>query len=277
MQTQELQIINEQTVLGKDFKIYGTAEDPLFLAKDVADWIEHKDVTSMLRSIDEDEKQKINTRSLSGGLQANTDYWFLTEDGLYEVLMQSRKPIAKQFKSEVKKILKSIRTTGGYIVNQEEMSPEELLAKALQVANNVIAKKAEENKKLLAQNQELVLESKAKDQVINELKPKLTYLDEILGSKNLLNITQIAKDYGMSGQELNRKLSEMRIQYKQRDQWLLYSSYQREEYTMSETTCYKDSTGVLQTRLSTKWTQKGRLFLYEKLKKEGILPMIERD
>ncbi|MBS5793129.1 MAG: Bro-N domain-containing protein [Clostridiales bacterium] len=126
----ELQIIEEREVLGQDFKVYGTFENPLFLAKDVAKWIEHKDVTSMLRNIDNEEKQKISIRLISGGLQPNTEYWFLTEDGLYEILMQSRKPIAKVFKKEVKKILKEIRLTGTYTTKQPKEELEELKIRA---------------------------------------------------------------------------------------------------------------------------------------------------
>lgn len=107
----ELQVIYNQEVLGKDFNIYGTVEEPLFLAKDVANWIEHSDVSMMLRKVDEDEKL-IQTLFVSG---QNRNMWFLTENGLYEVLFQSRKPIAKQFKKQVKAILKEIRKTGGYI------------------------------------------------------------------------------------------------------------------------------------------------------------------
>ena len=109
-----LTIISEQDVLGKRFKIYGTFEEPLFLAKDVAEWIEHSDRSKMLRSVDEDEKVK-NIVLTPGG---NQEMWFLTEDGLYEVLMQSRKPIAKAFKKEVKKILKALRTGEAILVPQ---------------------------------------------------------------------------------------------------------------------------------------------------------------
>lgn len=107
----QVQIIYNQEVLGKDFHIYGTIEEPLFLAKDVADWIEHSNPRMMLKKIDEDEKVVNNVYTL-GGIQ---ETWFLTENGLYEVLFQSRKPIAKQFKKQVKAILKEIRRTGGYI------------------------------------------------------------------------------------------------------------------------------------------------------------------
>lgn len=100
-----LQVINQQEILGRDFKIYGTLENPLFLAKDVAEVIEHSDVSKMVKTVDEDEKL-IRTLFVSG---QNRELWFLTEYGLYEVLMQSRKPIAKQFKKQIKSILKSLR------------------------------------------------------------------------------------------------------------------------------------------------------------------------
>lgn len=100
-----LQVIEQREILGKQLTMYGDFEEPLFLAKEVADWIENKQPTQMVELVDEDEKLKciINT---SG---QNREMWFLTEDGLYEVLMQSRKPIAKQFKKEVKALLKNIR------------------------------------------------------------------------------------------------------------------------------------------------------------------------
>lgn len=121
----DIKVIDERSVLGKNFKVYGTTENPLFLAKNVAEWIDYsykdsrktaRDTSKMLKTIDEEEKL-VGTLFLSG---QNREAWFLTEDGLYEVLMQSRKPIAKEFKKEVKKILKQIRLTGGAVRNEEE-------------------------------------------------------------------------------------------------------------------------------------------------------------
>jgi anti-repressor protein len=111
----ELKPINKQTIFGKPFTIYGTLEEPLFLAKDVATWIEHTDVSMMLRNIDEDEKVTSIVCTLGG----NQEAWFLTEHGLYEILMQSRKPIARQFKKRVKEILTEIRLTGGFNVPRD--------------------------------------------------------------------------------------------------------------------------------------------------------------
>ena len=111
----EIAMISKSSFLGKEVDVYGTAESPLILAKDVADWIEHSDVSMMVKNVDEDEKVTNNVCTLGGSQNA----WFLTEDGLYEVLMQSRKPIAKQFKKGIKEILKSIRRTGVYSVNAQ--------------------------------------------------------------------------------------------------------------------------------------------------------------
>ena len=105
----KLKVINKSMLLGKEIDVYGTAENPLFKAKDVADWMEILNVSDMIKNVDEEERSKFNL-----GRQGET--WMLTEDGLYEVLMQSRKPVAKQFKKGVKEILKSIRKTGSYSV-----------------------------------------------------------------------------------------------------------------------------------------------------------------
>lgn len=243
----ELRIINEQRVLNKQFKVYGSIQEPLFLAKDVAEWIEHSNSRAMLDSVDEDEKV-VRIAYTLGGNQKN---WFLTENGLYEVLMQSRKPIAKAFKKEVKKILKDLRLYGQYKVPQT-------YAEAL----------------LLAAMQQEEIEKK--NQMIGELKPKADYLDRILKSKSLLTITQIAKDYGMSGIAMNQKLHELGIQYKQSDQWLLYERYHDKAYTASETFVVEDVNGLERVVMNTKWTMKGRVFLYNLLKDQGIIPTIER-
>ncbi|MEE6181709.1 Bro-N domain-containing protein [Bacillus pretiosus] len=114
-----LQVVHPQDVLGQPFKVYGTVEEPLFLAKDVAEWIEHTNLTVMLKVVDEDEKVKLNNNYFEGRTGGNGTM-FLTEDGIYEVLMQSRKPIAKRWKKEVKKILKQIRLTGGTVQTDRE-------------------------------------------------------------------------------------------------------------------------------------------------------------
>lgn len=128
----------------------------------------------------------------------------------------------------------------------------------------------------LEQNEKLKLECNMQSQQIGELKPKADYVDSILKSKSLVTITQIAKDYGMSGTEMNRRLHELGIQYKQGSQWLLYKQYHDCGYTHSETIRISRSDGRPNVNMFTKWTQKGRLFLYELLKGEGVIPIIER-
>lgn len=121
----ELQVIKETNVLDKSFKIYGNTDNPLFLAQDVADWIEHSKASVMLDTVDGDEKLK-ETIFTSG---QNREMWFLTEDGLYEVLMQSRKPIAKQFKKQIKIILKELRLGNQIMIPTNPMEALELMFK----------------------------------------------------------------------------------------------------------------------------------------------------
>ena len=123
----------------------------------------------------------------------------------------------------------------------------------------------------------LALENAIKDQQIAELKPKADYMDMILKNKSLLTITQIAKDYGMSGNTMNKMLRQLGVQYKQSGQWFLYSKYHHLGYTSLETVDIVRSDGKRDVKMNTKWTLKGRIFLYKLLKEEGILPMIERE
>lgn len=147
----ELQIIDEREVLGKQLRIYGDFENPLFLAKDIAEWIDYSknsngayNISNMLKTIDDDEKLVLKIL-ISG---QNREMLFVTEEGLYEVLMQSTKPIAKIFKKKVKEILKSIRKNGGYIVTKENDTPEMIMARAVLVAQKTINEQKEKNTKL---------------------------------------------------------------------------------------------------------------------------------
>lgn len=127
----EISIVSRSNFMGQEVDVYGTAEEPLFLAKDVAKWIEHSDVSMMLRNIDDDEKEShTNPNNVCGGQNA----WFLTENGMYEVLMQSRKPIAKQFKKGVKDILKTIRRTGEFKAQPQQSPSQPKLSDKIQAA-----------------------------------------------------------------------------------------------------------------------------------------------
>lgn len=176
-----LRIINRQQILGKDFRVYGTLENPLFKADDVSEWIEHSNTSMMLKSVEEDEKTLQQIGTLNNAYSA----WFLTEDGLYEVLMQSRKPIAKKFKKEVKNVLKQIRITGGYIGIDEQMTDEEIMAKALMVAQKTIEKK----------NQIIEVQKKQ----LEYQQPKVIFADAVSASKTSILVGELAKILKQNG------------------------------------------------------------------------------
>ncbi|MFF7956501.1 phage antirepressor KilAC domain-containing protein [Staphylococcus saprophyticus] len=126
------------------------------------------------------------------------------------------------------------------------------------------------------QKEKLELENNMNKQKIAEFEPKASYLDTILNNKSLVTVGQIAKDYGMSAQALNKLLHDLKVQYKQSGQWLLYSNIQDKGYTHSSTTEIEHKDGSTSVRMNTKWTQKGRLFIYDLLKDNDILPTIEQ-
>ena len=126
------------------------------------------------------------------------------------------------------------------------------------------------------EKQQLLNENKQQQQIIGEMKPKVDYMDTILKNPGLVTITQIAKDYGMSGQEMNELLHSLGIQYKQSKQWLLYKEHHDKGYTHSQTINITRSDGRPDIRMNTKWTQKGRMFVYSLLKENNVLPVIEQ-
>lgn len=149
------------------------------------------------------------------------------------------------------------------LMEKELNSPERIMAKALKIADKTI--------------NILQLENKQQQQIIGELKPRADYTDKILQNKGLVTITQIAKDYGMSGNAMNELLHSLGIQYKQSDQWLLYQKHHDKGYTHSQTINITRNDGRPDVKMNTKWTQKGRLFIYNLLKENGTLPVIERE
>lgn len=233
--------------------------EPWFVGKDVAEALGYaKPLNAIAQHVDNDDSLKRGLTDSLGRLQKTI---FINESGLYSLILSSKLESAKKFKKWVtSEVLPSIRKTGGYKL-PEISYPQSL---------RLLADEIEKNKKL-------ELENSIQAQQINEMKPKADYCDKILSSKSLLTITQIAKDYGMSGKAMNQILHDLNIQYKQSGQWLLYSRYQSKGYTSSETIDIKQDDGKVLVRLSTKWTQKGRLYLYERLKKEGYLPLIEQE
>ena len=183
----------------------------------------------------------------------------INESNLYKLIFQSRKPQAERFSNWVTdEVLPSIRKHGAYLtpdkVEEVLLNPDTII----KIAQNL---KEEQEKR-----RQLEIEN-------NELKPKASYCDQVLQSESAVVTTQIAKDYGMSPQALNSVLHELGVQYKVDGQWVLYSKYQDKGYTKSCTVI--DRFG--EPRMQTKWTQKGRLFIYQILKTIGVLPNIERE
>lgn len=170
------------------------------------------------------------------------------------------------------KVLPSIRKHGMY-AEEELLDNPDLLIKVAQA----LKEERERNKRLEQEKKVLERETIELDKKISELKPKANYVDMILKSPSTVLITQIAQDYGMSAKAFNKKLSQLRIQRKVGEQWILYSDYLGHGYTHSKTIDIVRSNGMPDVRMQTEWTQKGRLFLYEELKKHGIYPMIEEE
>lgn len=189
---------------------------------------------------------------------------FINESNLYRLIMKSKLENSLKFQDwVVEEVLPSIRKTGSYSVQQKLP---QTFAEALRAYADEVEK-----------NEVLRLENSQQKQIIGELQPKASYYDLILSSHDCMTVTQIAKDYGLSAQYLNNKLKDLGVQFKQSGQWLLKEKHSKFGYTKSETVPYQKQDGTIGTALHTKWTQKGRLFLYELLKNNGILPLIEQE
>lgn len=246
-----------------DLTVLEIDNEPWFVGKEVAEKLEYKESNkAVVRHIDEDDRMKC---PIIDNLGRKQESWIINESGLYSLVLSSKLESAKRFKRWVTKdILPNIRKHGMYATDELLDNPDLLIAAATKL------KEEREKNRILNEINE------KQTQIIGELKPRADYTDKILKNTGLVTITQIAKDYGMSGQALNKMLHELKVQYKQSDQWLLYRNHQGKGYTASETQEITRSDGRLDIKMNTKWTQKGRLFIYELLKSEGILPTIEK-
>jgi len=241
--------------------------------------------------INENLEPVVNGRKLHELLEVQTAYkdWFprMCEYGFVEgidfnpliferVQLEGDREVKRQLQDHLikldmaKEICMIQRTERGkqarqYFIQVEKdyNSPEKIMARALRIAEQELST--------------LRLENKVQSQQIAELQPKATYYDLILQCKDLLSVTEIAKDYGMSATGFNKMLYEFGIQYKQSGVWFLYAKYQDKGYTQTKTQNYNRPDGTQGSRTHMYWTQKGRLFLYDLLKAQGILPMIEKE
>ena len=235
----------------------------MFVAKDIATILGYSNPRDAINKHVDDEDKGVAKCDTLGGVQ---DLTIINESGLYSLILSSKMPNARKFKRWVTaEVLPAIRRHGMYATEELIANPDLAIA-AFQ------ALKAEREKRIALEEAVAV-----QAQQIAELKPKATYYDVVLKCKDAVNISVIAKDYGWSAQRMNEYLHQKGVQYKQADIWLLYQKHAGCGYTKTNTHVYEDTCGREHTKVHTKWTQKGRLFIYEMLKADGIYPQIEME
>lgn len=234
--------------------------EPWWVLTDVCKVLELSNATKVAQRLEEDERSNFK-------LGRQGEATIINESGLYSVILRSDKPQAKPFRKWVtSEILPSIRKTGMYATDELLNNPD-LAIKAFTALK-------EEREKTKALTETVVIQQ----QQIAELQPKGSYYDLVLNCKDLISTTEIAKDYGKSARWLNELLHKLKVQYKQGGKiWLLYQKYAVKGYTSTKTQAYNGNDGQVHTKVHTYWTQKGRLFIYDLLKSNGVLPLIEQD
>ncbi|EHD0818680.1 phage antirepressor [Staphylococcus pseudintermedius] len=250
---QELQIFNFEELPVRTLTV---DDEPYFVGKDVAEILGYsKARNAIAKHVDFEDKKDAPIQGPLGETQKMT---IINESGLYSLIFSSKLESAKRFKRWVtSEVLPAIRKHGIYatdsVIEQTIQNPDYII--------HVLTEfKKEREGRLVAEQQ------------VQELKPKATYYDLVLQNKSLLSVSKIAKDYGMSARALNKLLHELGVQYKQGDIWLLYAKHQDKGYTQTSTYALDEE----HSKVTTKWTQKGRLFIYELLKNKGVLPSIEK-
>lgn len=240
------QIFNNQ--LFGNIRVFVMNGEAWFVAKDVCIALEIANVTVALQRIDDDERTKLNLERSANGGGGETNV--VNEYGLYSLILASRKKEAKVFKRWIThEVIPSIRKTGGYIGAKEDDTPDVIMAKALQIANNTLAMQKDRISNL--------------EGAVKLLEPDAKYTRETLTSKNTWNTNIIAKEFGMSAVTLNQHLKQLGIQYKQHGVWVLSSKYQNKDYTKTSTYKYLNQDGTVGTRIQMEWTEKGRRWLHE--------------
>lgn len=238
--------------------------EPYFVGRDVAEILGYAKARNAIAAhVDEEDKKDAPIQGTLGGVQ---DMTVINESGLYSLILGSKLPKAKKFKRWVtSEVLPAIRRHGMYATDELLANPDFAIAtfKALKAEREKAAK--------------LQAAVAVQEQQLAELQPKATYYDKVLNCPDLVPVNTIAKDYGWSAIKLNGYLHEHGIQYKQGDIWHLYQKYAERGYAATRTHMYEGSDGGQHSREHTYWTQQGRLFIYDLLKADGILPVMERE
>ena len=253
--------------------------EPWFVAADVCKALEIGNTAQAAARLDDDEKMTIKINDSHSGSRGGAQSMIVvSEMGLYSLALGSRKKEAKDFKRWIThEVIPTIRKTGGYVHNSEVFIQnylpfaDDTTKQLFRLTLDVVDK---QNKQIADQQKELAEKSAA----IEEMTPKASYYDIVINSPDLIPITIIAKDYGKSGTWLNRKLNEKGIQYRREKTWVLYHQYADKGYVGTKTYAYSGKAygAEKHVAINTFWTQRGRLFIYELLKGEGILPIVER-
>lgn len=256
-----IKIKDEIYFVGKDVaKILGYAR----LQKAVNDHVDSEDKTELIVNISQSSQNRTKPEMTL----------LITESGVYSLIFNSKMPNAKRFKHWVtSEVLPAIRKHGAYMTDQKAFDVvhnKNGLADLLQQAADQLKQKDIRIEEVEAENKNLTAQ-------LEESNKKASYLDLILGDPTPIVTTQIANDYGYSAIAFNRLLKKLRVQRRVNGQWILYKPFMGKGYTSTKSKPYEDHRGKLRIKIYTVWTQKGRRFIYDILKKNGILPLIERE
>ena len=235
----EIQIFQNQE-FGAIRTISNEQGEPLFCAKDVAEALGYKLARKAVQDhVDRDDVLKRNLIDSLGRKQLT---FFINESGLYSLILSSKLDSAKRFKHWVtSEVLPSIRKQGGYMVARPDESDEVIMARALQIMQATLQRR---------------------DEQIAQLKPRADYADHVLDSISCFTVTQIGKELGMTGHDLNVLLCSHKIQYVQSGQYLLYADYARQGLAKNRNFEYHTAEGELKTRTYLVWTERGRDFIH---------------
>lgn len=240
--------------------------EPYFIGKDVAEILGYSNTRKALAD-HVDEEDKMDGVTIRDSIGREQNLVCINESGLYSLILSSKMPNAKHFKRWVtSEVLPAIRRHGLYAMDEVLANPDILI-------NALLELKAERER-----SADLQAVAAVQNQQMIEMQPKVSYYDVVLNCKDLVAISVIAKDYGWSAAKLNQYLQQKGIQYKQGGKiWLLYQKYAEKGYTSTKTHSYPGSDGSIHTKVHTYWTQRGRLFIYDLLKADGILPLVEQE